>query len=78
MGELSLTNEESENHKLEEVFENHDIWERDSGDLAFSRFVEAYRPGDEILVKLRELIGSFLKANPSWAPPLREIGSGQE
>ena len=55
-GEVILTQEETESLKLEEVFENDDIWERDSGDLYFSEFLDRYKPDEDILDKLLELI----------------------
>lgn len=56
VGEIILTQEETENLKLEEVFENYDIWGRDTGDLYFSEFLDDHKPDENILDKLLELI----------------------
>ena len=56
VGEIVLTEEETETLKLEEVFENYDIWGRDTGDLYFSEFLDRYKPDEEILNRLSEMI----------------------
>ena len=56
VGEIVLTQEETENLKLEEEFENIDIWDRDTGDLDFSMFLDSYKPDEDILGRLSEMI----------------------
>ena len=56
VGEVILTQDDVENLKIEEVFENYDIWGRDTGDLYFSEFLGKYEPDKDILDRLAEMI----------------------
>jgi hypothetical protein len=56
VGEIILTEEETERLGLEKLFGGYNLWDRGTGDLDLSEFIEGYSPGQDIIDKLLELI----------------------
>jgi hypothetical protein len=55
-GELILTEYETRDLGLEEIFDDYDIWDRETGDIDINTLINQYKVSEEILEKLMTII----------------------